>query len=305
MQMKKDASEEALAGSLKMAASEAAEWKQKSNVGDIEAWDYSKEDTPYYVTSAKSKLVREAKENRQITPSEVVLKIFHALVYLALIGEMIALAFICIQNQSLILYNLSDLKWIWIGVAGVLLLDSLLVNLFFEMHPGLCVVAVVLPFLYPALRSNCVGAKHGIGTLTSFVYFLSLCFTLGCVWTAYVNYGNLLTMEDRTLQSRIVNALDMQLGNGKNLGEFLKKKMDDEKISFQEDYSGSFLRVEGKGEVYLQDDGFVNRMTKDVPTVLLFQIVDGRTLKLSEVTIRDEELTEAGLKNYWEWVTKY
>ena len=305
MQMKKDASEEALAGSLKMAASEAAEWKQKSNVGDIEAWDYSKEDTPYYVTSAKSKLVREAKENRQITPSEVVLKIFHVLVYLALIGEMIALAFICIQNQSLILYNLSDLKWIWIGVAGVLLLDSVLVNLFFEMHPGLCVVAVVLPFLYPALRSNCVGGKHGIGTLTSFVYFLSLCFTLGCVWTAYVNYGNLLTMEDRTLQSRIVNALDMQLGNGKNLGEFLKKKMDDEKISFQEDYSGSYLRVEGKGEVYLQDDGFVNRMTKDVPTVLLFQIVDGRTLKLSEVTIRDEELTEAGLKNYWEWVTKY
>lgn len=303
--MKKDASEEALAGSLKMAASEAAEWKQKSNVGDIEAWDYSKEDTPYYVTSAKSKLVREAKESRQITPSEVVLKIFRVLVYLALIGEMIALAFICIQNQSLILYNLSDLKWIWIGVAGVLLLDSVLVNLFFEMHPGLCVVAVVLPFLYPALRSNCVGGKHGIGTLTSFVYFLSLCFTLGCVWTAYVNYGNLLTMEDRTLQSRIVNALDMQLGNGKNLGEFLKKKMDDEKISFQEDYSGSYLRVEGKGEVYLQDDGFVNRMTKDVPTVLLFQIVDGRTLKLSEVTIRDEELTEAGVKNYWEWVTKY
>lgn len=288
-----------------MAASEAAEWKQKSNVGDIEAWDYSKEDTPYYVTSAKSKLVREAKESRQITPSEVVLKIFHVLVYLALIGEMIALAFICIQNQSLILYNLSDLKWIWIGVAGVLLLDSVLVNLFFEMHPGLCVVAVVLPFLYPALRSNCVGGKHGIGNLTSFVYFLSLCFTLGCVWTAYVNYGNLLTMEDRTLQSRIVNALDMQLGNGKNLGEFLKKKMDDEKISFQEDYSGSFLRVEGKGEVYLQDDGFVNRMTKDVSTVLLFQIVDGRTLKLSEVTIRDEELTEAGVKNYWEWVTKY
>ena len=303
--MKKDASEEALAGSLKMAASEAAEWKQKSNVGDIEAWDYSKEDTPYYVTSAKSKLVREAKESRQITPSEVVLKIFHVLVYLALIGEMIALAFICIQNQSLILYNLSDLKWIWIGVAGVLLLDSVLVNLFFEMHPGLCVVAVVLPFLYPALRSNCVGGKHGIGTLTSFVYFLSLCFTLGCVWTAYVNYGNLLTMEDRTLQSRIINALDMQFGNGKNLGEFLKKKMDDEKISFQEDYSGSFLRVEGKGEVYLQDDGFVNRMTKDVPTVLLFQIVDGRTLKLSEVAIRDEELTEAGVKNYWEWVTKY
>lgn len=288
-----------------MAASEAAEWKQKSNVGDIEAWDYSKEDTPYYVTSAKSKLVREAKESRQITPSEVVLKIFHVLVYLALIGEMIALAFICIQNQSLILYNLSDLKWIWIGVAGVLLLDSVLVNLFFEMHPGLCVVAVVLPFLYPALRSNCVGGKHGIGTLTSFVYFLSLCFTLGCVWTAYVNYGNLLIMEDRTLQSRIVNALDMQLGNGKNLGEFLKKKMDDEKISLQEDYSGSYLRVEGKGEVYLQDDGFVNRMTKDVSTVLLFQIVDGRTLKLSEVTIRDEELTEAGVKNYWEWVTKY
>lgn len=304
MQMKEDNNAAKPAG-LKMAGDEAAKLKEKRDIRDIEAWDFSKEDDPYYVTSAKSKLQREAKEHHVITPSEIILKISHVLVYLAVIGEIITLAVICIQDNASIIYHLTDLKVVFIFVAAILILDSFLVNFLFERHAILIFTAVILPFLYPALRWQCITEKKGIGTITSFLYFLSICFTFGCIWTAHMDYGNLLTMEDRALQSQIVNALDMQLENGVTLGEFLKEEMDDEEISFQNDNLYSYIRVEGKGAVYLKDDGFVSRMKKDVPTVLLFQITKERKLILWKVTIKDDELTENGVNNYFHWVTSY
>ncbi|MGN0437197.1 MAG: hypothetical protein ACI4F4_01655 [Lachnospiraceae bacterium] len=304
MQMKEENNASKPTG-LKMAGDEAAKLNEKRDIRDIEAWDFSKEEDPYYVTSAKSKLQREAKERHAITPSEIILKISHVLVYLAVIGEIITLAVICIQDNANIIYNLTDLKIVFIIVAAVLILDSVLVNFLFEQHAILILVAVILPFLYPALRWQCVTEKKGIGTITSFLYFLSICFTFGCIWTAHIDYGNLLTMEDRALQSQIVNTLDMQLENGVTLGEFLKEELDDEEISFQNDNQYSYICVEGKGAVYLKDDGFVSCMKKDVPTLLLFQILNGRTLKLCEVTIKDDELTETGVNNYFHWVTSY
>lgn len=305
MKMKTDDNEEPKKTGLKMAGDEVEELQKKKGLSDIDSWDFSVEEDDHYVTSAKSKLQREAKESHEITPSEVVLRIFHVLVYLAIVVEIVTLSFMCMQENYHILYNLTDCKVVFIVVALVLLLDSILVNLFFENHFTLIIIALILPFLYPAFRGSIVSNKNGIGTIASFIYFLSICFTAGCVWTAYVNYGNVLTMEDRIKQEKVVNCMELQMENGESLREFLKDEMDNIEISFINDKQGESVCVKGNGTVYLKDDGFASRMTKDVPTTLIFQIADGRVLKLTAVTLREDELTETGVKNYWKWVTTY
>ena len=300
-----DSVEEKKLSGLKLVTENEEEIKKKTDISDIETWDFSMGEDPYYVTQGKSKLQKEAKENRGVKPSDIIVKISKILMYVAVVVEIIFLAMVCMGNGNTILYRLTDYKYILYTVALVLFVDALLVNILFEFHLMLVLVAVVLPFFYPFLRSSIVDNKKGIGQITSLLYFLSICFTLGCLWTAHVNYGNLLTMEDRQLQEKLVNCMDMQIENGESLFEFLKKEMDDEEISFMNEGDISYICVKGKGYVYLKDDGFVSRMKKDVPTTLTFQIMKGNSLKLYSVTLKEDELTESGMKNYWNWVTMY
>lgn len=305
MKMKTEDNKESKKIGLKMAGDDVEELQKKKGLSDIDFWDFSREEENQYVTSAKSKLQREAKENHEISPSAVVLKIFHVLAYFAIAAEIVTLSLICIQENNKILYNLTDCKTVFVVVALVLLTDSLLVNLLFEKHFTLVIVALILPFFYPALRGSVVSNKNSIGVAASFIYFLSICFTLGCVWTAYVNYGNVLTMEDRHMQEKVVTCMELQLDNGKSLKEFLKEEFDDEEITLQSDRQWNYVCVKGHGYVYYKDEGFVTRMKRDVPTTLIFRIEEGKLLQLSSVTLREDELTETGMKNYWNWVTRY
>lgn len=300
-----DPVEEKKTSGLKLVTENEEEIKKKTDISDIETWDFSMGEDPYYVTQGKSKLQKEAKENREVKPSDIIVKISKILMYVAVVVEIIFLAMVCMGNGNTILYRLTDYKYILYTVALVLFVDALLVNILFEFHLVLVPVALVLPFFYPFLRSSIVDNKKGIGQITSLLYFLSICFTLGCLWTAHVNYGNLLTMEDRQLQEKLVNCMDMQMENGDSLFEFLKKEMDDEELSFMNEGDISYICVKGNGYVYLKDDGFVTRMKKDVPTTLIFQIMNGNSLKLCSVTLKEDELTESGMKNYWNWVTMY
>lgn len=289
---------------LKMVRDEVEKPQKKKDISDVEAWDFSGEDDTYYVTPAKSKLDRQAKENRVVLLSEVILKGLDILVDIAVILEIIVLSVICMQESSAIFYHLMDFKCLWIGVAVVLVADAVFVNLFFEKHLNLILVALVLPFLYPAMRSACVSHKNGFGIGLSFLYFLSICFAAGCVWTAYMNYGDLLIMEDRGLQAQVIICMDWQLENGDTLGQFIKDEFDNVEITLKKDKQFNYVCVNGSGSVYLQDDGFVTRMTRDVPTTLVFQMQEG-TLRLFSVTLKEVELTDVGVKNYWNWVASY
>lgn len=305
MKMKTEDNKASKKTGLKMAGDDVEELQKKKGLSDIDSWDFSEEDNNQYVTSAKSKLQREAKESHEITPSEVILKILHVLICVAVLVEIATLSFICMGESHLILYTLSDCKTVFMVVAALLVIDAILVNILFEKHFSLIVVAVVLPFLYPALRGSVVSNKNWFGTILSFIYFLGICFTFGCVWTAYVNYGNILSMEDRITQERIVTCMELQLDNGKSLKEFLKEEFNDEEITLQSDKQWNYVCIKGYGYVYLRDDGFVTRMKRDVPTTLIFQIENGKLLTLNSVTLREDELTETGMKNYWNWVNKY
>ncbi len=291
---------------LKLVGQDIEDLQKKKAIGDMETWDFSVEDQTYYVTSAKSKLQREAKAAHETPISKVVLKIFQVIVYMAILFEMGTLAMICMQDGSTILYGLKDHKTVFTVVALVLVLDSILVNVMFEIHPSLLFVALVLPFLYPWCRGNYVSRKNGIGTLASGMYFLSICFTLGSLWTAYLDYGDLIKMEDRNQQERIVACYHMTLDTGATLGEFLKKNFADVEITPGIDRNGEYvyILIKGNGYIYLKDDGFVTGLSKEVPSTLKFTIENGGNLTLSAVTLRNDELTENGLESYWGWVAK-
>lgn len=301
MELKKD--EKPTAG-LKLAGVNEEELKKKTGISEMDAWDFSDEQDPYYVTSAKSKLNREAKENKEISAGDIILKTFQVIMWLAIAAESGAFMYIGMQENHLVLQNLSDMSWIFKVCGIILVLDAILVNVITDKNIMLVVVALVLPFLYPALRSAHVSKKNGIGVVISFLYFLSIVFMFGFYWNAHMFYGDILSMEDKAQQQIVVQAYNQPMENGKTLGEILKNDFDVENITLETGKIGYVLTIQGNGNIYMKDDGFVNSLGNKNPSTLVFSLSAKGGLTLTAAALNGVELSETGVINYWEMLTK-
>lgn len=289
-------------GGLRLAGGDHEDLISKKSIGEIDAWDFSKEIEEPWVKPADSMLKREAKKEKGIGVGAILLRLFQIITWIAVAVEIGAFVYVGMNEGYQLLQSLDKVSLIFKIVAGILLADAVLVNAISGFNIVLIVVAIVLPFLYPAIRNSYVYKSRGLGAAVSVVYFLSIvCFAGYCV-NAYHLYGNIIAIENPDEQEKVIATYNKNLPTGQSLGDVLMDEFDIEKVYVVEGEKNNYDVVfEGKGKIQLVEDSFQASLGNGVPTKLIFSYDMRGNLYLKEVTLKNIELTEEGVKNYWEF----
>ncbi|MCM1158008.1 MAG: hypothetical protein NC300_04700 [Bacteroidales bacterium] len=291
---------------LRLAGTDGEEIAKKEKAPETEVWDFSQGADTVRITSAESALKRTAKENKHVDSGNIIVKIMGIVIYAVAIAHSGLLCWIAYQGVGKMTTNLYKFQGTFTFLSLIILVDAIMVNILFERKISLFVVALLLPFLYPGMRTSHVKGSGGFGSIFSLIYFLSLCGFFAFFGNSYLHYGAVILLEDEGKRTIAIDALDEMTESGKTLGDILAKTVRIEQVGVEQDAAGNVMvGFAGSGMISLDQDTYIKGMTKSVPTELVFVKSSGSgTYELRRAALNGKELTERGITNYWKLIAE-
>lgn len=274
---------------------QAAGWK--------ESWDFSEEIEPVRITAVDSALKREAGELKETNVANVFLLISQIILYALIVAEIAALAYISSKEPFSILNNMLTFKGLFQACTVYFIVDSILVNVLFERKISLIIFAWLLPFLYPWMRQSHVKGKGGIGGIVTLIYFLSLGAFIMAAGRQYMYYGGIMLEKDAAVRAAAAKLLEQIQENGETMGDLFYDHYSIDTVTAKKEGNQTVIVFSGNGLFYLEQDTFVRNLNKTIPTQMTF-VRSGNDIKyqLQAVNIDGVELSERGIKNYWQFM---
>lgn len=275
----------------------AGENRQPQQNRSRRSWEIDVEDNTYVMTSLKGNNAwkEEAKRN---AGQGILMTVGQIVVYLTAIAMIAMFVMLAKEGTANLYVNL--LKWKYALIAGVSLfiLDAVVVNILQVKNLSLVLIAGIFPFLYPMKRNKEVNGDSGFGLVCTIGYVIAFLVTFSVFVQGYVNYGNVIKIEEDTIRSAVVELLD-QKWDDERLGRKIMKNMSIKTVKVEQKGKGKVILLSGTGRVYLDGGSFLQQEEESIETSLEFKrSIDKEPYQLSKVTLKGEKLKQEDAQAY-------
>ena len=264
-------------------------------------WDFSEEMEQYRISNQSNKerreFVEEKKGNESLPKTLVILG--EIIMYLSVVVTIACYVWIGKQDLISIYDNLLKCQPILYVCLIVLIVDAIIVNIFYGRRIRLFFWILIAPFMYPSARSKFVRGKGGIGSACSFVEVLATIFLVYAIGRAVMMYGNLITTGTEVERKTAAVVMEQIADNGWTLGQIFQVEMYLEGITLED--GQTTVTIHGQGRIYTDGTTLVQVMAQSIPTELTFTKIDGK-YQLKRVVLNGAELNESFTKIYWEYL---
>ncbi len=223
--------------------------------------------------------------------------------YVAVVVKLACIGWVCSQNVVDIIYNVTPMQWIINGVAVVILIDAIVVNVIHKKSISLIIIALLLDFLYPLQRGKHTEVGEMIGGVLTVTLLIAYGAFILLAGKAINNYGNVIRIDDEQVRTQAAIVLDQEI-NGTRLGNRIMKAVEIEEANYGQQDGKESVVLRGNGSVTLRNGNFVMGSYYDTKTTLGFVKSSTGQYELASVTLGDQTLTDQYLSYYWEKIIK-
>lgn len=260
-------------------------------------WDFDTPERPLKtmsVTNIESYDTVKKQDNN--TP---ILVLGEIIAYLVIICDICAIVWALLQPRVSILSNMQKIQGIFSAATIILIIEAILVNVFYKKKISLIFTAGFIGVLYPWFRNKHVKGSAGFGPIILVAYLAVFAAYMAAAMSAFQQYGDVLKISDEALRNKVVTVLEQPDETGSTMGKRIGNCMAIKTV--QED--GDKIAFWGMGSYYIDkgQGALVETMDASVATQMLLVLKDGK-YQLDKVYLDGEALEGEYYNFYWQHV---
>lgn len=269
-------------------------------------WDFAKDEEPIVTRSISSSAISSSDfHSSQASDTSIIIKITGILAYLSLLVEIGGMIWIAMQPEIDVYVRTVKISPLFSACQLMMIVDAILVNVLYERKLTLILWAWLFCPVYAIKRERHVNSGASFGGLLCAGYIIATLVFIGKVFSASMEYGDVITNLDDTVRYTVVEFMEQPTPEG---GETYKSKLDRSFLVDEMDCvtqgNQQVVVIQAYGLYDFSSDGILKYTSFSVPTQLCFVKDSAGQYKPAAIVVNDKKLTEKNIKYYWNTLIK-